>query len=111
MFGRITIGWRIGASFAALLGFLIAVAAVGYRGLGNISATTFTAVEGPASQAEDGARALAHTLGLRRFEKDWFFAIEVGGAPKLAEYEGKWLAERRELDERLAAIERRGDAA
>ncbi len=52
---------------------------------------------------EHSQRARANTLGLRRFEKDYF--LNIGSSEKQAEYLAKWDDQRKRLDERLAELD------
>jgi methyl-accepting chemotaxis protein len=53
---------------------------------------------------EHSERARATTLGLRRFEKDYF--LNIGSPDKEADYLAKWKDQKKRLEERLDELER-----
>jgi len=90
---------RLGLAFGALLLLLLAVTLAGYRGLGNISDEVSRTLTVDARLASLAATAEASTLGLRRYEKDYF--INIGNRDKMDGYLEKWNTER---DNLLGAI-------
>jgi methyl-accepting chemotaxis protein len=97
------IGTRLSLAFAIALLFMGAVAAVGYRGVEEVTRVGNQALQVDARIVEYGQRARANTLGLRRFEKDIFMAI--GSPETVAEYLAKWNEQKQKLDARLAELE------
>jgi methyl-accepting chemotaxis protein len=100
---NMSIGNRLAAAFAALGFLVLAVAAIGYWGARTTGdlATRFVKVDSPL--VEHAQRARAHTLGMRRFEKDVF--LNVDSPAKVSEYVEKWKDQRARLAERLTALE------
>src|SRR5881394_4037145 len=88
MLSNLSIGKRMGLAFATLVCLALALAASGYWGLSNVTAT-----------AETSGEVQAATLNLRRYEKDYF--LNIAEAPVRAEYLAKWKAEYQDVIEQL----------
>jgi len=109
MLQQISIGKRLGASFAIVLLFVIIVA-----GAGQWALTTSVDAAVQVLTVDFGVNAAAndahiHTLDLRRFEKDFF--INLGNAEKEAEYLAKWNDTRQQVEENLAQVEKLCDSS
>jgi len=102
MLNNLKIGKRFGVAFGIILLLLLAVAVVGYWGVRSTSQTTYSILEGDAKISEHAGRARANTLGLRRFEKDFF--LNLGNAEKQKEYLDKWNEQRGKLEGRLSDL-------
>ena len=104
MFKHLTIGKRLSFAFAGVLCFVILVAVAGFWGLGRAVQTTLGILSGEAKLVEHSLEARASTLGLRRFEKDYF--LNIGEKQKEAEYMEKWTKQRERLVEHLDVLEK-----
>jgi methyl-accepting chemotaxis protein len=83
MFSRFKIGTRIALGFAAVLCLMLVVAALGLWGNTRMARTEANlTLQAKAQQVQ------SQTLELRRFEKDYL--LNMGDAPKQAEYATKW---------------------
>ena len=98
------IGTRLGLGFGGVLLVMAAVGGAGYRGVASLQKTADHMLEGDAAVAQHAARARAHILGLRRFEKDTFLNIAV--PEKVEKYLQEWSQEREQLAERIADLEK-----
>src|SRR6185503_7114881 len=98
------IGKRLTLGFGLVLTMMALVAAAGYWGLDSTGdlATRIVKVNSPL--VEHSQRARANTLGLRRFEKDYF--LNIGASEKETEYMSKWDDQAKRLDERLDELDR-----
>ncbi len=98
------IGRRLGLGFGAILVLLVMVAAVGYWNLLSTAAITTRILESDAPLVEKAFRIRAHTLELRRYEKDMF--LNMGSPEKEAEYGAKWNEWHQKLGQLLNEVER-----
>lgn len=97
---EMSIGTRLALAFGALLLLLVAVTLAGYRGLDRINDAINTTLSVDARLATLADHAQASTLGLRRFEKDYF--INIGDEERMASYLEQWNDERAQF---LSAVE------
>ncbi len=104
MLKHMKIGSRLTLGFALVLGMMALVAWTGYWGLTSTGRLAIRIVQVDSPIVEYGQRARANTLGLRRFEKDYF--LNIGAEEKEADYLAKWDDQRQRLEERLAELER-----
>ncbi|MGB8930805.1 MAG: HAMP domain-containing protein, partial [Anaeromyxobacteraceae bacterium] len=89
---NLPIGLRLALGFAVMLVITLAVAATGYWGVESVANKTDEILAGPVADAQTAAEMAKHTLGLRRFEKDYLLAIgasEADGAKALRNWEGE----------------------
>jgi methyl-accepting chemotaxis protein len=96
------IGRRLALGFGLVLGMMALVAASGYWGLQSIGGLAARIVKVDSPLVEHSQRARANTLGLRRYEKDYF--LNLGSAEKEAEYLAKWEDQGQRLKERLDVL-------
>jgi methyl-accepting chemotaxis protein len=104
MLKRLKIGRRLALAFGLVVVLTGAVSAAGYWGLTTLANLARHVVKLDAPSVEHSQRARANTLGMRRFEKDYF--LNAGSAEKEAEYLAKWRDQKKRLDERLDELER-----
>jgi hypothetical protein len=77
---NVSIGLRLAAGFGIMLAITLAVAATGYWGVESVADKTDEMLSG-ASRASQIAEEMAkHSLGLRRFEKDFLLSIGADAA-------------------------------
>jgi methyl-accepting chemotaxis protein len=103
MIRDLSIGKRLALAFGLLLAFMAMVALSGYWGLKQTSAVALRILHVDSPLVEHSQRVRANTLGLRRFEKDYF--LNIGSAEKLADYHAKWKDQRERLIERLDTLD------
>ena len=101
------IGARLALAFLTTLAITAAVAVAGFWGLSTISSASMEMLGGNARAARVADDARAHTLGLRRFEKDLF--LNIGDASADATYVAEWSAEYDALRGNLAELEKLAD--
>ena len=99
---NLKIGKRLTLAFGLVLGMMALVAASGYWGLQSIGALAGRIVTVDSPMVEHSQRARANTLGLRRYEKDFF--LNIGSAEKEADYLAKWDDQMKRLKERLDVL-------
>ena len=104
MIKNLTIAGRLGASFGALLMFLVICVTVGIMGINMLYATAHRAISADVQLAQHAAAIEVLVLNERRFEKDTF--INLGDAEKLASYKQKWDGARAALTNELAATQK-----
>ena len=75
MLSNLSIGKRMGIAFATLVCLALALAASGYWGLANVTATAEMILTVDVAAAETSGEVQAATLNLRRYEKDYFLNI------------------------------------
>ncbi len=92
------------AGYGVVLALMIVVAASGYWGLRAVSETTIQILQNDALVAGHSARAWGNTVGLRRFEKEFFLSME--SREEAAEYLTQWNQEREDLSHELSELER-----
>ena len=102
MLNNLSIGKRFALAFGIILFLMLAVTLVGYWGVSSISGTTYSILEGDAKIFEHASHARANTLGLRRFEKDYF--LNLGNSEKEKEYLEKWNEQKEKLEGRLGDL-------
>jgi len=95
MLSSMNIGKRMGLAFAVLVGLALALAASGYWGLQNVTATAEGILTVDVVAADTSGQVQAATLNLRRYEKDYFLTMADAG--KRSEYLTKWKAEQQTL--------------
>ncbi|HZZ84927.1 MAG TPA: methyl-accepting chemotaxis protein [Anaeromyxobacteraceae bacterium] len=101
---NIRIGLRLGLGFLLMLVITGAVASAGYWGVQQVAKITVDMLAGDARASRFADDARAHTLGLRRFEKDYL--LNLGDPGKLSSYDGEWLKQYEALRADLAELER-----
>jgi methyl-accepting chemotaxis protein len=101
---NMAIGKRLASAFLALLALMLIVAGVGYWGLDVTAALTYRILAQDATLVEHSQRARANTVGMRRYEKDFF--LNIGDAEKEREYLAKWGEERDKIKERFEVLEK-----
>src|SRR4051794_37742681 len=99
MLSNLSIGKRMGLAFATLVCLALALAASGYWGLANVTATAEMILTVDVAAAETSGEVQAATLNLRRYEKDYF--LHIADAPVRAQYLAKWKAEYQDVIEHL----------
>jgi methyl-accepting chemotaxis protein len=104
MLRNMTIGRRVALGFGLLLGLQLVLAIAGYWGVSTLSELTLQVINLDSPLVEHSQRARANTIGMRRFEKDFF--LNIGNAEKQTEYLGKWNDQRTRLEGRLAELEK-----
>ena len=104
MLRNMTIGRRVALGFGLLLGLQLVLAVAGYWGVATLSELTLQVINVDSPLVEHSQRARANTLGMRRFEKDYF--LNIGSPEKQTEYLGKWNDQRTRLEGRLAELEK-----
>jgi methyl-accepting chemotaxis protein len=97
------IGKRLALGFGLILALMGSVSVAGYWGLETVAGLAREILGVSSPLVEHSQRARANTLGLRRFEKDYF--LNIGSPEKEAEYLQKWEDQKKRLDERLDALE------
>ena len=104
MLKNMKIGRKLALGFGLVLTLMGVVATAGYWGLETAAdmARDILTVRSPL--VEHSQRARANTLGLRRFEKDYF--INIGAPDKEADYLAKWKDQKARLVERLEVLEK-----
>ncbi|HYM62443.1 MAG TPA: chemotaxis protein, partial [Thermoanaerobaculia bacterium] len=93
MLNNLKIGKRLALACGFALVLLGLVAAAGLTGLSRTVQTTYTILHVDARLESQAAQADEHTLGLRRFEKDFF--LNMGKPEKELEYTTKWNKEKK----------------
>ena len=104
MLKQMKIGRRLTLAFALVLALMGLVSAAGYWGLETVAQLARTLLTVGSPLVEHSQRARANTLGLRRFEKDYF--LSVGTPEKEAEYLARWKDQKARLDERLDELDK-----
>jgi len=101
---NIRIGRKLALGFGLVLALMGVVAGAGYWGLETAAdmARDILTVRSPL--VEHSQRARANTLGLRRFEKDYF--INIGAPEKQLDYLSKWAEQKDKLIERLDVLDK-----
>jgi methyl-accepting chemotaxis protein len=89
---NVSIGLRLAAGFAIMLAITLAVAATGYWGVESVADKTDEMLAGAARASQIAEEMAKHSLGLRRFEKDFLLSIgaDAGEGEKAAR---NWTAE------------------
>ncbi len=100
---NLKIGKRLALAFGLVLSMTLLVAAAGYWGLRATGALATKIVTVDSPLVEHSQRARANTLGLRRYEKDYF--LNIGSAEKEADYLAKWQDQFNRLSERLDVLD------
>jgi methyl-accepting chemotaxis protein len=98
------IGKRLALAFGLVLALMGTVSAAGYWGLETVAGLAREILKVGSPLVEHSQRARANTLGLRRYEKDYF--LNIGSAEKEADYLAKWKDQKKRLDERLDELEK-----
>src|SRR5262249_48285252 len=104
MLRNMTIGRRVALGFGLLLGLQLVLAIAGYWGVSTLSDLTLQVINVDSPLVEHSQRARANTLGMRRFEKDFF--LNIGNPEKQTEYLAKWNDQRTRLEGQLAELEK-----
>jgi hypothetical protein len=97
------IGRRLALAFGLVLALMATVSAAGYWGLETVAGLAREILNVSSPLVEHSQRARANTLGLRRFEKDYF--LNIGSPEQQAEYLAKWKDQKARLDERLGELD------
>jgi methyl-accepting chemotaxis protein len=95
MLSSMNIGKRMGMAFALLVALALILAGSGYWGLENVSSTADKILTIDVAAADASGQVQAATLGLRRFEKDYF--LNMGSPAKQGEYFEKWKAQQKTM--------------
>jgi len=98
------IGRRLAVAFGLVLALMGTVSAAGYWGLETVAGMAREILKVGSPLVEHSQRARANTLGLRRYEKDYF--LNIGSAEKEADYLAKWKDQKKRLDERFDELEK-----
>src|SRR5919108_2657528 len=101
---RLTVGRKLMSLAGLGVALTLVVGGFGYAGTQRTAAQTRALVAGEARIVEHAGSVRAHILSLRRFEKDLY--LNLGDAPKEADYLKKWEEQRTQLAARLDALER-----
>ena len=104
MLKDLKIGNRLALGFGLILVLMATVAAAAYWGIQTTEGLAREVLNVGSPQVEHSQRARANTLGLRRFEKDYF--LNIGSPEKEADYLAKWDDQKLRLDERLDELEK-----
>jgi methyl-accepting chemotaxis protein len=104
MLKAMKIGTRLAMGYGLVLALMGAVGAAGYWGLERVADLGREILKVSSPLVEHSQRARANTLGLRRFEKDYF--LNIGSPDKEADYLAKWKDEKKRLEERLDELDR-----
>ena len=99
MLNRFSTATRLALGFGVVLALLLGVALSGYWGMESVTHETVSMLRSDAKLAELADAAKAHTLELRRFEKDTF--LNLADKAVMASYEQKW---RQQLSDTRATI-------
>ena len=81
MLGSMSLGKRMGLAFATLIALVALTAGVGYWGMDAIARTADRVLAVDVVAGDLSASVVQETLGLRRFEKDFF--LNVGDVMEL----------------------------
>jgi methyl-accepting chemotaxis protein len=104
MFSNWKIGKRLTLAFALTLALVGVIAVTGFWGLSRMVDTANTILQHDAKMLEYASDLEAHTLNLRRFEKDIF--LSIGDKEKVGEYTTKWQAAYRDANEDLENLQK-----
>jgi methyl-accepting chemotaxis protein len=77
---NVSIGLRLAAGFGIMLAITLAVAATGYWGVESVADKTDEMLSGAARASQIAEEMAKHSLGLRRFEKDFLLSIGADAA-------------------------------
>src|SRR5579883_2573818 len=88
MLHKLSIAKRLALGFGVVLLLLLVVAASGYWGMQSVANETISMLRGDSKLAHLSDAAKAHTLELRRFEKDTF--LNIANKSTMKDYEQKW---------------------
>jgi methyl-accepting chemotaxis protein len=103
MLSSMSLGKRLGLSFAVLVAMVVTTAGIGYWGMSSIADLTEQILAVDVEAADTSGQVQADALDLRRFEKDYF--LNMGDAAKQDEYLVKWKASRESLVGHLAELD------
>lgn len=104
MLKNVAIGKRLTLAFGLLLVFMAVVSTVGFWGLQTTAGLARHVIAVDAALVEHSQRARAHTLGLRRFEKDVF--LNISTPEKVREYVAKWADQKDHLATQLDVLDK-----
>ena len=104
MLKNMKIGRKLALGFGLVLTLMGVVAAAGYWGLQTAAEMARDILTVRSPLVEHSQRARANTLGLRRFEKDYF--INIGSPDKQLDYLAKWTDQKERLVERLDVLDK-----
>ena len=99
---KMTVGKKLLAINMASAVLTVAVGVAGYWGIQRVSHRTDKMLKEEGQIAQHSASIRAHTLGLRRYEKDMF--INIQDVKKVEDYEKKFNEQHDHLLKRLAAL-------
>lgn len=97
------LGKRLALAFGSIVLLLLMTAGSGYWGLREISNVTLHMLNNDLKISEYSDQVRAHTLGMRRFEKDVF--LNVTDSSKLDEYSAKWSEENQTFGDNLKLLD------
>ena len=103
MFKRIRIASRVGLGFALIMAMMGVMAVAAYWAVSKVESFSVQVIKGDAEVAERAAWNVAHSLGLRRFEKDVF--LNIGQPAKVEESIKKWIEQRVLMEKSIEAID------
>jgi methyl-accepting chemotaxis protein len=98
------IGRKLALGFGLVLSLMGVVSAAGYWGLETVAGLAREILSVRSPLVEHSQRARANTLGLRRFEKDYF--LNIGSAEKQAAYLVKWKDQKKSLGDQLDELQK-----
>jgi methyl-accepting chemotaxis protein len=101
---NIGIGKKLALGFGLVLSLMAVVSGAGYWGLETVAGLAREILSVRSPLVEHSQRARARTLGMRRFEKDYF--LNIGAPDKQVEYLAKWKEEKQGLAERLEVLDK-----
>ena len=104
MLKNIKIARKLALGFGLVLSLMGVVSGAGYWGLETVAGLAREILSVRSPLVEHSQRARANTLGLRRFEKDYF--LNIGAPEKQADYLAKWKDQRQRLVERLDVLDK-----
>jgi methyl-accepting chemotaxis protein len=101
---NIGVGKKLALGFGLVLSLMGVVSGAGYWGLETVAGLAREILSVRSPLVEHSQRARANTLGMRRFEKDYF--LNIGAPEKQADYLAKWRDQKQRLVERLDVLDK-----
>jgi methyl-accepting chemotaxis protein len=102
MLRNIRIGPRLAAGFGVMMALVLGVALANHMGLTQVEAMSHRLVAGENRLTAKSQAVVTLTLGLRRFEKDYF--LNIGNAARQTEYFQQWTQARADLAEAVQEL-------